>query len=52
MTVRFACGHEQVVKADVKEPPQCQQCGERRVQRVTAPAPTFRGACSGPCAVK
>ena len=40
ITLTFACGHTLRVKEDVKDPPEC-HCGERRVQRVKAPAPRF-----------
>lgn len=41
MTVTFACGHKASVGRDVKDPPVCAVCGERRVQRVDAPKPRF-----------
>jgi ribosomal protein L37AE/L43A len=50
INVRFACGHGFKIDANVQTPPVCPTCGERRVSRVTAPAPTFRGFCSGPSA--
>lgn len=52
MSVRltFACGHGQAW-SDGQEP-RCEQCGERRVSRVTAPAPRFRGVCTGPSATR
>ena len=40
ITLTFTCGHTQRVNENVKEPPVC-HCGERRVQRVNAPAPRF-----------
>lgn len=49
ITIRFACGH-QVASAGT-EPPRCSECGETRIAHVDAPAPVFRGAVSGPCAV-
>lgn len=50
ITVRFACGHEQTLGDGGEHVPVC-ICGERRVQRTTAPAPRFRGACQGPQAI-
>lgn len=47
MTITFKCGHVLTVD-DVTEAPECQACGERQISNVTAPAPKFRGACSGP----
>lgn len=54
ITVRFACGHVASKKAEETgtTPPVCGECGETRVARVKAPAPTFRGAAKGPCAVE
>jgi hypothetical protein len=49
MTITFACGHRVTLDASADNPPQC-SCGERRVARVQAPAPRFRGACRGPVA--
>ena len=49
ITIRFACGHGMTVAAGDLDVPIC-HCGEHRVSRVTAPAPTFIGACSGPSA--
>lgn len=49
ITVRFACGHQQDVDPAEQAAPICRVCGELRVQRVTAPAPVFRGAVKGPC---
>lgn len=51
MMITFACGHTQKRDASVDTPPLC-GCGERRVSRVVAPAPRFRGACLGPHAVQ
>jgi hypothetical protein len=51
MTITFACGHTQIREVSVDTPPLC-GCGERRVARVVAPAPRFRGACLGPHAVQ
>ena len=45
--VTFACGHRQDWQ-DGTDPPVCARCGERRVARVQAPAPVFRGACASP----
>ena len=45
--VTFACGHQATVESG-GTPPQCQQCGETRVQVVKAPNPVFRGFCTGP----
>ena len=47
MIVGFACGHTAAVSHSVTEPPIC-GCGETRIARVTAPAPSIRGVCSGP----
>lgn len=49
MSIRlsFACGHAQTV-SDTEQVPICETCGERRVSRVTARAPKFRGVCQGP----
>ena len=49
ITVRFACGHAVQVGESVSQAPEC-SCGERRVRRVAAPAPRFRGFAQGPCA--
>jgi predicted RNA-binding Zn-ribbon protein involved in translation (DUF1610 family) len=46
--VTFACGH---VLADVdasQDAPVCPECGERRIVRVNAPQPKFRGVATGP----
>ena len=51
MTISFKCGHSLDVD-DVTNAPVCTQCGERQISNVTAPAPKFRGACSGPLVVK
>ena len=49
MTVTFACGHTQTVPDEGGgSRPICQQCGETRIMRVTAPPPTFQGLCTGP----
>lgn len=45
--VTFACGHVVTVSESAETPPQC-DCGERRVSRVKAPPPRFRGACETP----
>ncbi len=45
--VRFGCGHVAAV-GEKDEGAVCPVCGDRRVQRVTAPAPRFRGVCHGP----
>lgn len=50
ITVTYACGHTANVSAKGDVPPIC-ECGERRVSRVKAPAPRFRGVCQGPSAV-
>ena len=47
--VQFACGHTLTSPDDMTHA-QCPACGERRVSRVTAPAPRFRGLVDGPCA--
>lgn len=49
ITVTYACGHTQSIGANSDTPPIC-ECGERRVSRVSAPAPRFRGICQGPSA--
>lgn len=46
MTVTFACGHQQNYQDGT---PICERCGERRVSKVQAPRPVFRGTVSGPC---
>lgn len=43
--VTLACGH--TMKVSGEDAPVC-HCGERRVQRVKARAPKFRGVCQGP----
>ena len=52
MSVRitFACGHGQAWQDGGA--PICATCGERRVSRVKAPAPRFRGVCVGPSATR
>lgn len=50
ITVTFACGHGFALDPSVAVAPECPTCGERRVSRVTAPAPRFTGWCSGPSA--
>lgn len=49
MSIRlgFACGHALTI-SESDQAPVCEQCGERRVSRVTARAPKFRGVCQGP----
>jgi hypothetical protein len=50
MTVTLACGC--VLKlSDTDGPPVCPTHQERRVSRVVARAPKFRGVCQGPHAV-
>ena len=49
MTVKFACGHELTME-DATAAPLCPTCREHRVSRVWAPAPRFRGLCTGPSA--
>lgn len=44
--VTFLCGH--AVATDGAAKPRC-YCGESRIQRVAAKAPTFRGHAAGPC---
>jgi len=44
--VRYACGHLSAINPDEPAPP-C-ACGERRIARVIAPPPRFRGVASGP----
>lgn len=50
MTVRalFACGHEQAI--DPAKVPVCVRCGQTRVVRCAAPAPSFVGHVRGPVA--
>jgi hypothetical protein len=48
--IRFACGHLQERDARDEAPPVCHVCGNRQARRVTAPAPRFRGHCTGPSA--
>ena len=48
--VRFRCGHVMPIDPDKVESPRC-HCGETRVARVSAPAPRFTGAVSGPHAI-
>lgn len=48
--VTFACGHRETVSDAGELVPVCATCGERRVSRTQAPAPTFRGAVRGPSA--
>lgn len=48
ITVTFSCGHR--LQQDRVEIPICPACGERRVARVKAPPPRFRGVVVGPCA--
>ena len=43
ISVVFACGHRAEVAETADARPQCQQCGETRVQRVDAPPPRFSG---------
>jgi hypothetical protein len=52
MTLTFACGHQVERAAEQDAAPRCAICQEHRVTRVDAPAPRFRGLCSGPVAVK
>ena len=49
ITVRFACGHQTAIAETAVTAPRC-SCGETRIQRVAARAPTFRGTCTGPYA--
>jgi len=49
VTITFACRHSQPW-VDGQDTPTCGTCGERRVSRAKAPAPTFRGVCRGPLA--
>lgn len=51
MTITFKCGHS-VQMDDVQQAPVCKDCGERQISNVNAPAPRFKGACSGPVVVK
>jgi hypothetical protein len=50
--VTLACGCQVKVDdaADADSQPVCDQHKERRVVRVTAPAPRFKGAAHGPLA--
>ena len=47
--VRYACGHEGMVSISGDAVPRC-HCGEQQIVQTSAPAPRFRGACSGPYA--
>lgn len=47
ITLVMACGHALSVNENGAESPIC-ACGERRVAKVIARAPTFRGVCQGP----
>lgn len=47
MQIVFACGHTATVSHTVSEPPMC-GCGNTQIIRVSAPAPSIRGVCSGP----
>jgi len=49
ITVRFACGHEVTVQATETDAPVCPRCADKRITRVVAPPPKFRGMGSGPC---
>lgn len=49
IAIRFACGHALTGPDDLATA-ECPVCGERRVSRVTAPAPRFVGMVTGPCA--
>lgn len=49
--VTFACGHLQSVPRNQTGALVCLVCGESRVSRAIAPAPTFTGHCHGPRAV-
>lgn len=49
MVVHFECGHHTPLSPSMTEAPVC-GCGERRIARVDAPAPSFRGTCTGPSA--
>jgi hypothetical protein len=49
MRVTFACGHPMTLSDNPSGAPVC-GCGETRIQSVKVRPPTFRGACSGPCA--
>ena len=52
--VRFACGHQRAVDASGQDLPVCPVCGNRQVERVTAPMPriTLNGAPMGPRALE
>jgi len=52
MTITFVCGHGAVEVADDTTAPECPQCHETRIARVTAPAPRFTGAVTGPLVAK
>jgi hypothetical protein len=47
IVVEFLCGH--AVQNDGAAKPRC-ACGEARIRRVVAKAPTFKGYARGPCA--
>lgn len=50
--ILFACGHQTSVDEHEADQPICLTCGERRIQRVHARPPRFRGACRGPLAIE
>lgn len=50
--VTFLCGHGVSVDEHEADSPVCLTCGERRIQRVSARPPRFRGACQGPNAIE
>lgn len=49
LQLRMACGHALTV-SETEATVICDECGERRVSRVTARAPRFRGVVQGPSA--
>lgn len=46
ITVTFECGHSRTTSGS-ETTPTC-ACGESKITRVDAPAPTFRGHARGP----
>jgi predicted RNA-binding Zn-ribbon protein involved in translation (DUF1610 family) len=53
VVIRFSCGHESRVAANVDAAPACPECGNGEIRRVKAHAPRFVGVATGPyCLVK
>jgi hypothetical protein len=51
IVITFACRHVAEYGGELTERPVCPVCSEPKIARIKAPAPTFRGAASGPLAV-